>query len=55
MENRNASLARDIERRRERIKRLADNPAEQELEIREQLKLVSPTDKVYITGDPARK
>ena len=55
MENRNALLAREIERKREHIKRLTDNPAEQELEIRERLKLVNPTDKVYITGDPAKK
>lgn len=55
LENRNASLAREIERKREHIKRLADNPADQELEIRERLKLVNPTDKVYITGDPAKK
>ena len=50
MERRNAELTRDIERQRERIKRLADNPAEQDLEIRERLKLVHPGEKVYITG-----
>jgi cell division protein FtsB len=55
MEDRNTALAREIERRREHIKRLTDNPAEQELEIRDRLKLVNPTDKVYITGDPAKK
>jgi cell division protein FtsB len=48
LENRNATLAREIQR-------LSDNPAEQELEIRERLKLVNPTDRVYITGDPAKK
>jgi|SRR5579885_1270746 len=55
LENRNAMLAREIERKRERIKRLSDNPAEQELEIRERLKLVNPTDKVYIIGSPTTK
>jgi cell division protein FtsB len=55
LENRNATLAREIERKREHIQRLSDNPAEQELEIRERLKLVNPTDRVYITGDPAKK
>ncbi len=55
METRNAALAREIERKREHIQRLTNNPAEQELEIRERLKLVNPTDKVYIIGDPARK
>jgi len=51
-EKRNADLARDIERQREHIKRLADSPAEQELEIRERLKLVHPGEKVFITGQP---
>jgi cell division protein FtsB len=54
MERRNAEMARDIERERERIKRLTDNPAEQDLEIRERLKLVHPGEKVYITG-PTKK
>ena len=49
-EKRNAELTRDLERERERIKRLAENPAEQDLEIRERLKLVHPGEKVYITG-----
>jgi cell division protein FtsB len=51
-EKRNGDLARDIERQREHIKRLADSPAEQELEIRERLKLVHPGEKVFITGQP---
>jgi cell division protein FtsB len=55
MEIRNTTLAREIERKREHIKRLSDNSAEQELEIRDRLKLVNPTDKVYIIGDPAKK
>jgi cell division protein FtsB len=55
LEKRDAAMAQQIERKRERIKRLADNPAEQELEIRERLKLVHPNEKVYIIGDPAGK
>jgi cell division protein FtsB len=55
MEKRNAGLALEIERKREHIRRLTDNPAEQELEIRERLKLVHPNEKVYIIGDPAKK
>jgi cell division protein FtsB len=55
MEKRNAELARDVERERERIKRLTDNPAEQDLEIRERLKLVHPGEKVYITGSPVKR
>ncbi|HUB31670.1 MAG TPA: septum formation initiator family protein [Bryobacteraceae bacterium] len=55
LEKRNATLAQEIERKRERIRRLADNPGEQELEIRERLKLVRPDEKVYIIGEPAKK
>ena len=55
MEKRNEMLTREIERKREHIRRLNDNPAEQELEIRERLKLVHPNEKVYIIGEPARK
>jgi cell division protein FtsB len=55
MEKRNADLAKEIERRREHIKRLSDNTAEQELEIRERLKLVHPGEKIYIIGNPAKK
>jgi len=55
MEERNAAMAREIERIREHIKRLSDNPTEQELEIRERLKLVRPGEKVYITGEPEKK
>ena len=52
MEKRNTSLAQEIERKRDRIKRLTDNPAEQELEIRQRLKLVHPGEKVFIVGEP---
>src|SRR4051812_4775577 len=55
MEKRNAGLALEIERKREHIRRLTDDPAEQELEIRERLKLVHPNEKVYIIGDPAKQ
>jgi cell division protein FtsB len=54
MQQRNAILDREIERKREHIKRLTDNPAQQELEIRERLKLVKPGEKVFVTGDPAK-
>jgi cell division protein FtsB len=55
MEQRNQVLSRDIERKREHIRRLTDNPAEQELEIRERLKLVHPNEKVYIIGEPGKQ
>jgi cell division protein FtsB len=48
MERRNTSLAQENERMREHIQRLSDNPAEQELEIRQRLKLVHPGEKVYV-------
>jgi len=54
LEKRNGELVKEIERKREHIKRLNDNPAEQELEIRERLKLVRPNEKVYIIGNPAK-
>ena len=52
MEDRNMRLAREIERMRDHIKRLESNPSEQELEIRQRLKLLKPGEKVYITGKP---
>jgi cell division protein FtsB len=55
MEKRNQILSREIERKREHIRRLTDNPAEQELEIRERLKLVHPNEKVYIIGEPGKQ
>ena len=48
MEKRNAELARDLEARRERITRLKESQSEQELEIRQRLKLVKPGEKVFI-------
>ena len=55
MEKRNAALAREIEQREEHIKRLTGNPAEQEMEIRQRLKLVRRGEKVYIVGEPEKK
>ncbi len=55
LERRNATLAQEIERKREHIRRLGENTDEQELEIRERLKLIKPDEKVYIIGDPAKK
>jgi len=55
MELSNAGLAKEIERKKDHIGRLTDNPDAQELEIRERLQLVHPGEKVYITGEPAKK
>lgn len=54
LEKRNEELVKEIERKREHIHRLNNNPSEQELEIRERLKLVHPNEKVYIIGSPAK-
>jgi cell division protein FtsB len=48
LEKHNAMLAQENERLREHIQRLADNPSQQELEIRQRLKLVRPGEKVYL-------
>jgi len=48
LEKRNTALAQENDRKREHIQRLTNNPAEQELEIRQRLKLVHPDEKVYI-------
>jgi cell division protein FtsB len=52
MEKRNDSLARQVERQKDYINRLQNNPAAQELEIRKRLKLLHPEEKLYITGEP---
>jgi len=51
----NADLAGEIERKREHIKRLENDPAQQELEIRERLKLARPNEKIFIIGQPAKE
>jgi len=51
LEQRNAALAQENERVREHIQRLTDDPAGQELEIRQRLKLVRPGEKVYILNN----
>jgi cell division protein FtsB len=52
LQKHNAVEAQKIERIKEHIQRLDDNPAEQELEIRDRLKLVRPGEKVFITDEP---
>ena len=51
-EKRNDGLAKQVERQKEYINRLKNNPAAQELEIRKRLKLLHPAEKQYVTGDP---
>ena len=52
LEKKNADLAREIELRHQHIKRLQDDESEQELEIRQRLKLVRPGEKVFILQEP---
>lgn len=48
MERRNAQAARENELQRQRLERLRASPAEQDLEIRQRLKLVQPGERVFI-------
>lgn len=48
LEKQNQVLHREIEDKSNHIGRLRDNPDEQELEIRKNLKLVKPGEKSYI-------
>ena len=51
LEKKNADLARRIEEQRARIGRFSDGKSDQELEIRQRLKLVKPDEKVFILQD----
>jgi cell division protein FtsB len=53
LEKRNSDLNKDIERARERIDRITNDPAEQERAARDGLNYVDKHDKVYVTPDPA--
>ena len=44
----NEQLHREIEQKQERIRRLESDPQEQEIEIRQRLKLAAPGEKIYI-------
>lgn len=48
MQLENDTLRRDVDMRRDRIQRLENNTAEQELEIRKQLKMTRPGETVFI-------
>lgn len=51
MEEQNAALQRENDYRSARIKKLQQNPAEQELEIRKKLKLLRPGETSFILPD----
>lgn len=54
LEEQNAAIAAEIERRRERIERLRHSGTEQEMEIRKQLKLLRPGETTFILPDPPK-
>ena len=47
----NEQLQREIAQKQERIQRLQNDPREQEIEIRQRLKLAGPGEKIYIIDD----
>jgi cell division protein FtsB len=51
LEEQNAAAAREIERRKERIRRLKESQSEQDMEIRKQLKLLRPGETTFILPD----
>lgn len=53
-EKSNTELVQQVERQKDRIRRLANDPTEQELEIRKRLKVAGERETVYITGEPER-
>jgi cell division protein FtsB len=54
LQEQNAAMALENERRRERIRRLKESPSEQEMEIRKQLKLLRPGETTFILPDAAK-
>lgn len=48
----NANLRRDVELLEERVRRLRDSPSDQELVIRERLKLLRPGETTFIIPGP---
>jgi cell division protein FtsB len=51
LQEQNAALAQENQRRREHIKRLRESTSEQEMEIRKQLKLARPGETTFILPD----
>jgi cell division protein FtsB len=55
LEEQNAAMARENERRKERIQRLQTSTSEQEMEIRKQLKLLRPGETSFILPDAPKQ
>jgi cell division protein FtsB len=51
LEKENEQLQRDVAAKKMRVDRLKNNPEEQEMEIRKELKLLKPGEKSYIMQD----
>jgi cell division protein FtsB len=51
LQEQNAALTREIEHRKDRIRRLEGSRSEQEMEIRKQLKLLKPGETTFILPD----
>lgn len=51
LQEQNIFIARENERRRERIQRLKESPSEQQMQIRKQLKLQKPGETTFILPD----
>jgi cell division protein FtsB len=50
-EQQNQQILRENVQKEQRIERLENNPIEQEMEIRQRLKLAKPDEKIYILDD----
>ena len=50
-ETQNEQLRREIALKQDRIERLKNDPREQEIEIRQRLKLAAPGEKIFILDD----
>ncbi len=55
LEEQNAAMTAEIERRKERIQRLEQNPAEQEMEIRRHLKLLRPGETTFLIPEAPKE
>jgi hypothetical protein len=55
LQNENADLSREIERKQDRIRKLRESRSEQELEIRRRLKLLREGETSFILGDQEKK
>jgi cell division protein FtsB len=55
LEEQNATLQRENEYKQERIRKLKESPAEQEMEIRKKLKLLRPGETTFILPEAPKK